>query len=440
VSVPDSLKQLLEDGVIDDVHERLMSGKEASVYVVSRQGVYIAAKVYKARDRRTFKATASYTEGRNQTRNTRDKRAMNRKSSYGKALMEESWRDMEYDALFAAHYAGARVPKPIMMYEDVLLMELLLDAKDAPAPRLADVDLSAEDANAMLQEVYRQVRLLLTAGRIHGDLSAFNILMCKAGPTIIDMPQVVDAAGNNQAREILKRDLRNIVEHLARFDERLLRFIDCGEVLFQHYQRGTLDEATEPREVKREYTGGRRLRGQEGPDGFIGQARRGAPRPDARERGFDPRAQDRGQAHNGPQQGQRGPQQEQRGPQQGQRGPQQEQRGPQQGQRGPHQEQRGPHQEQRGPHQEQRDPRGTQREPYAVQLQRASQQSPQRDQRGQQREPDAAQREQRDPYAAQPQREQRPQRPQQREPQQHAQSPQAEQGPDAEVRRRRRRY
>ena len=240
VSVPDSLKQLLEDGVIDDVHERLMSGKEASVYVVSRQGVYIAAKVYKARDRRTFKATASYTEGRNQTRNTRDKRAMNRKSSYGKALMEESWRDMEYEALFAAHYAGVRVPKPIMMYEEVLLMELLLDANDAPAPRLADFDLSAEDANAMLQEVYRQVRLLLTAGRIHGDLSAFNILMCKAGPTIIDMPQVVDAAGNNQAREILKRDLRNIVEHLARFDERLLRFIDCGEVLFQHYQRGAI--------------------------------------------------------------------------------------------------------------------------------------------------------------------------------------------------------
>jgi RIO kinase 1 len=362
VAVPNSLKQLIDDGVIDDVHERLMSGKEASVYVVSRQGAYIAAKVYKARDRRTFKATSSYTEGRNQTRNTRDKRAMNRKSSYGKSLMEESWRDMEYTALFAAHYAGVRVPKPIMMYEDVLLMELLLDKDDQPAPRLADFDLSAEEANAMLHEVYRQVRLLLMAGRIHGDLSAFNILMCKAGPTIIDLPQVVDAAGNNQAREILKRDLRNIVEHLARFDERLLRFVDCGEVLYQHYQRGTLEEATEPREVKREYSGGRRLRGQEGPDGFIGQARRGAPRNDARG-GFEPRFQERGfdQGQRGPQQpqrgfeqGQRGPQQPQRGFEQGQRGPQQPQRGFEQGQRGPQQPQRGFEQGQRGPQQPQR--------------------------------------------------------------------------------------
>ncbi len=302
MAVPESLQKLVEDGVIDEIQQRLMSGKEASVYVVSHRGVIVAAKVYKARDRRTFKSTSSYTEGRNQTRNTRDKRAMERRSAYGKEQMEDSWRDMEYRALFDAHHAGVRVPKPIMLYEEVLLMDLLVDAHDAPAPRLADVDLTADEAGAMLKEVYRQVRLLLGAGRIHGDLSAFNILMAAGGPTLIDLPQVVDAAGNNQAREILKRDLRNVVEHLSRFDERLLRFIDCGEALYQHYQRGTLDEATEPREVRREHGGGRRTRGQERPEGFVAQPRRGPP-----------------------QQG-RGPQQFDRGPQQG-RGPQHPQQG-----------------------------------------------------------------------------------------------------------------
>ncbi len=361
MAVPDSLEKLVEDGVIDEIQQRLMSGKEASVYVVSRRGEIIAAKVYKARDRRTFKSTSSYTEGRNQTRNTRDTRAMERRSSYGKELMEDSWRDMEYRALFDAHHAGVRVPKPIMIYEDVLLMELLVDENDAPAPRLADFDLTAEEAGAMLNEVYRQVRLLLGTGRIHGDLSAFNILMAAGGPTIIDLPQVVDAAGNNQAREILKRDLRNVVEHLARFDERLLRFVDCGDVLFQHFVRGTLEEATEPREVRREYSGGRRMRGEERADGTVGQARRGPP-----QHGRGPQHPQQGHPQQGhPQQG-RGPQhpQQGRGPQHsGPNGPQQG-RGPQhppQG-RGPQhpQQGRGPQHPQPSDLQHERGPRGPQ--------------------------------------------------------------------------------
>jgi len=277
VAVPESLQKLLEEGVIDEIQRRLMSGKEASVYVVTHRGVTVAAKVYKARDRRSFKATSSYTEGRNQTRNTRDKRAMDRRSSYGKELMEDSWRDMEFRALTDARYAGVRVPKAIMIYEDVLLMELLVDAEGEPAPRLADFDLSADEANAMFLEVYGQVRLLLTTGRIHGDLSAFNVLVTADGPTLIDLPQVVDAAGNNQAREILGRDLRNVVEHLSRFDERLLRFLDCGDPLFHHYQRGTLEEAIEPREVRRAHGGGRRVTGQERAEGQVGQPRRGGP-------------------------------------------------------------------------------------------------------------------------------------------------------------------
>ncbi|MEZ4393379.1 MAG: RIO1 family regulatory kinase/ATPase [Polyangiales bacterium] len=261
MALPDSLVSLLEDGVIDTVERRLLSGKEASVYVVSRRGELLAAKVYKAVERRTFKATASYTEGRNQTRNSRDQRAMSKRSNYGRELAEESWRDMEFRALYNADAAGVRVPKPILLYGDVLLMELLVDEHGEPAPRLADTELDPHDAEPMFREVFRQVRLLLGTGKVHGDLSAFNILLTKAGPTIIDMPQVVDAPGNNLARDILTRDLQNVVGHLARFDARLLRFRHCGEALWRHYQMGSLDDATQPQEgsVRGErHAGGRR--------------------------------------------------------------------------------------------------------------------------------------------------------------------------------------
>jgi RIO kinase 1 len=246
--VDDSLQRLVADGVIDEVHARLMSGKEASVFIVERKGELVAAKVYKAREQRTFKATASYTEGRNQTRNTRDKRAMRKGTTYGKELIEKSWRDMEFEALSDAFHAGVRVPEPIMLYEDVLLMQLLVDEEGRPAPRLADFELTPEVASLLHEEIYGQVRLLLSCGRIHGDLSAFNVLIAQDGPTIIDMPQVVDAAGNNSAAEILRRDLANVTEHLAKYDARLLRFRDCGLPLFDAWQRGHIDAAMTPQE------------------------------------------------------------------------------------------------------------------------------------------------------------------------------------------------
>ncbi len=183
-----------------------------------------------------------------QTRNTRDRRAMSKRSSYGRELAEENWRDMEFRALYNASSAGVRVPKPVLLYGDVLLMELLVDETGEPAARLADTELAATDAEPMLREVFRQVRLLLASGRVHGDLSAFNVLLPQGGPTIIDLPQVVDAAGNNLAREILRRDLENVVTHLATYDARLLRYRHCGDALWRHYQMGTLDDGVTPEE------------------------------------------------------------------------------------------------------------------------------------------------------------------------------------------------
>jgi len=274
----DGLTHLVEEGIIDAVHARLMSGKEATVYVVEREGHLGAAKVYKTRDERTFKKTASYVEGRNQTRNSRDRRAMQNKSAYGRGLIEDSWQDMEFHALRAAFDAGVRVPEPYFLYENVLFMELVVDGNGAPAARLADHSFTAEEATRLHQEVFLQVRTLLGTGRIHGDLSAYNVLMAAKGPTIIDMPQVVEVAGNNNARQILRRDLRNVTEHLARYDARLLHFADCGDALFHHLLRGTLDTVVGPEvgaPVQRGGGAGRRgrdaERGRAGRDKSKGQ-------------------------------------------------------------------------------------------------------------------------------------------------------------------------
>jgi len=242
----DGLGHLVDEGIIDAVHSRLMSGKEATVYVVERAGHLGAAKVYKARDERTFKKTASYTEGRNQTRNSRDRRAMQNKTSYGRGLIEAGWQDMEFAALRAAFDAGVRVPEPYFLYENVLFMELVVDEQGVPAARLADFSFPPDVAARLHHEIFLQVKALLAIGRIHGDLSAYNVLMAGKGLTVIDLPQVVDVAGNNNARAILRRDLRNVTEHLARFDARLLRYVDCGEPLFNHLLRGTLDSVVGP--------------------------------------------------------------------------------------------------------------------------------------------------------------------------------------------------
>jgi RIO kinase 1 len=265
MSKHDGLDFLVAEGIIDAVHARLMSGKEATVYIVERAGHLGAAKVYKARDERTFKKTASYVEGRNQTRNTRDRRAMQNKSSYGRGLIEEGWQATEFRALAAAFDAGVRVPEPYFLHDNTLFMELVVDKEGVPASRLVDFSYSPEEATALHREIFVQVHALLGTGRVHGDLSAYNILMGVKGPTIIDLPQVVDVARNNNARAILRRDLRNVTEHLARFDARLLHLVDCGDALFERFARGTLAEVTgpEPGAVRSRESGGRRGRDAE---------------------------------------------------------------------------------------------------------------------------------------------------------------------------------
>ena len=224
------LEHLLSEGVISEVLGRLQSGKEAEVFVVRCQGNVVVAKVYKDRAHRSFKNNSSYKEGRS-VKNSRSQRAMDRGSKYGKAAAEEAWKSAEVDALYKLHAAEVRVPKPVMFFEGVLLMEMVLDADGNTAPRLIDTALTPEQANAGYHDMLTQLVRMLNCELIHGDLSPYNVLWAAEGPTVIDFPQIISASHNNSSEQFFLRDAENILGHLARIDPTLAaRRSDASEI------------------------------------------------------------------------------------------------------------------------------------------------------------------------------------------------------------------
>jgi RIO kinase 1 len=238
MKTPQRLEPLLEDGLIDDVVRQLMSGKEATVYVVRCGDDVRCAKVYKEANKRSFRQSVDYTEGR-KTKNSRQSRAMAKGSKFGRESQEAAWQSAEVDALYRLANAGVRVPEPYNFYEGVLLMELVTDANGNAAPRLNDVTFSAEDARIHHGTLIKEVVRMLCAGIVHGDLSEFNILMSADGPVIIDLPQAVDAAGNNNASEMLERDVRNLSDYFGRFAPELLT-TQYGKEIWVLYAHGDL--------------------------------------------------------------------------------------------------------------------------------------------------------------------------------------------------------
>ena len=235
---PESLLALIEQGVIDEVVRPLMSGKEAQVYLVVADGERYVAKIYKEAKNRTFKHRSEYTEGR-RVRNTRDQRAMRKHSHYGRSQEEAAWRTAEVDAIYRLRDAGVRVPEPRAYIDNVLVMELVSDRRGNPAPRLADVPLPSQNPKELFEKLLRDVVKMLCAGLVHGDLSEFNILAGADESVIIDFPQVVDAAANRNARQLLIRD----VDNLTRFFERRvpgLRSSRYGAEIWDLYERGEL--------------------------------------------------------------------------------------------------------------------------------------------------------------------------------------------------------
>jgi len=237
--IPQTLEQWCEDGLIDEVVGALKTGKEADVFLVEYRGELCAAKVYKDREARSFKNRSPYTEGR-KVRSSRLERAMSKGSKFGHSTEEAAWKSAEVDALYALHRAGVRVPEPLMFSEGILVMRLVVDAEGAPAPRLAELEFSETEALNLHRTLIRIIADILAEGYVHADLSAFNVLMAADGPTVIDLPQVVSAAHNRQAPQLLTRDIESITQGLIRFNPGLDDPARWGATLWRLYETGEL--------------------------------------------------------------------------------------------------------------------------------------------------------------------------------------------------------
>ncbi|AYN29192.1 serine protein kinase RIO [Buttiauxella sp. 3AFRM03] len=242
MKIPNRLQPLVDDGLIDDVLQRLKSGKEADVYTVLCGDKIQCAKVYKEAMQRSFKQAVQYQEGR-KVRNSRNTRAMQKGSKFGRKQQEETWQMAEVEALFRLANAGVRVPQPYMCIDGVLLMELVTDAEGLVAPRLSDVAMSEESALADFETMIRNIVRMLCAGLVHGDLSEFNVLQDAQGPVIIDLPQAVDAAANNHAESMFERDVNNITEYYGQFAPQLLQTRYAKEI-WALYEDGKLTPET----------------------------------------------------------------------------------------------------------------------------------------------------------------------------------------------------
>ena len=242
MKIPKRIQPLVDDGIVDDVLRQLMSGKEATVYVVQCGDEVRCAKVYKEASKRSFKNAVLYNEGR-KVRNGRSARAMQKGSKFGREQQEEIWQSTEVDALYKFAAAGIRVPTPYGCFGGVLIMELITDVEGYAAPRLNDVSMSEEDALKDHAQMMDYVVKMLSLGIIHGDLSEFNVLVDEQGPVIIDLPQAVDAAGNNNAKKMFLRDVNNMRQYYAQFAPSIAE-TRYGDEIWAIFESGELTPKT----------------------------------------------------------------------------------------------------------------------------------------------------------------------------------------------------
>lgn len=316
----EKLQHLLNEGIIDEVFQQLKTGKEAEVWLVSHRGEPVAAKLYKEREFRSFKNDSGYLEGR-QVRNTRTQRAMNKGTSYGKKAAEDAWKSAEADAMYALHAAGVRVPKPVLFYDGVLLMEVIGDHEGRVAPRLVEAAISPEQVLPLYLQLRGEVVKMLCADLIHGDLSEFNVLLGVDGPVIIDFPQVVAAARNSNSERFFRRDLGNLVRFFSALNPEVQKHAGDADEIWRAYTRRELSVGYVPT--------GRGVaqpnRQPQGQDKRRGPFRHGAPRGPNEQRGGAP------QSSTGPNENER-----RRGPPNGApRGNARDTANPASGQRGP---------------------------------------------------------------------------------------------------------
>jgi len=243
MKIPKRIQPLVDEGLVDEVISQLMSGKEATVFMVRCGENIRCAKVYKEANKRSFKKAAQYQEGR-KSRSSRRARAMEKGSKYGRSQQEQAWQNAEVDALYLLDTAGVRVPEPYGCFDGVLLMELITDDEGDVAPRLNDISMSAEQAREDHKIVMHYIKLMLCAGIVHGDLSEFNVLVDAYGPVIIDLPQAVDASSNNNAKSMLIRDVHNMSTYYAQYAPELAKSRYAQE-MWALYESGDLTPEVE---------------------------------------------------------------------------------------------------------------------------------------------------------------------------------------------------
>jgi RIO kinase 1 len=238
MKTPPALQPLIDDGIIDEVIRSLKSGKEATVYIVRSGTEYRCAKVYRDMAQRSFQQRSQYQEGR-KVRGSRQARAIGKKTRYGRKEEESAWKNAEVSALYQLTAAGVRVPRPYGYFNGVLIMELITDAEGRSARRLGEMELTTEQACEYHSFLIQQVVRMLCVGLIHGDLSEYNVLVGSAGPVIIDLPQAVNATGNNSALPMLERDVNNIRGTLGQFAPQLLE-TNFAKEMWALFEKGEL--------------------------------------------------------------------------------------------------------------------------------------------------------------------------------------------------------
>jgi RIO kinase 1 len=213
-----ALDEFIGEAQITEVLNVVKSGKEATVYRCRAHkslGVpYVAAKVYHSQGHRSFQRAAVYEEGRffgpGQVR-----RALAKKTEFGRKAQLSSWVDHEFEVLSALNYAGADIPAPFACTETAILMEYLGDEEE-PAVQLQYAELAEGEAQELLDRTLWNIELMIRENVVHGDLSAFNILYHQGRIALIDFPQAVDPRQNQSTKVLLERDLSNVLAYFAR--------------------------------------------------------------------------------------------------------------------------------------------------------------------------------------------------------------------------------
>ena len=196
----------------------LKAGKESEVYLVSRTGptrtCLMAEKRFKPRLQRAFRNDYLYAgiwgEG-----GRHEGRAIKKRTRFGQEHLQARWESHEWVTLQRLHHAGVTVPPPVERVEHGYRMAFIGDG-DRAAPRLSDVDLDLGTARRVWRELQREIRLILEAELVHGDLSAFNVLWWRERPVIIDFSQAVDAVVHPAARDLLRRAVERTAGYFRR--------------------------------------------------------------------------------------------------------------------------------------------------------------------------------------------------------------------------------